>query len=104
MLKRTRRWLYRHPWLAFVVMGLSFSIFGILSLNLIYLLKSNVELFLDHGTMVIEDGALEQLLELIGYGYLSLAFFLLFKVCEHTLVIRLTEGKHKEHDVTDVIG
>ena len=89
---RVRRTLYQHRWLTFFVMGLSFLLFGLLSLNLIYLLKSNIELFLDHGVMVVDDGALQQLLELLGYGYFSLAFFLLFKVCEHILVTGLAEA------------
>ena len=85
--------LYRYYWLTFLVMGLAFFLFGILSLNLIYLFKVNIDLFWEHGIMVIADGALRQLLELIGYGYLSLAFFLLFKACEHALVDRLTAHK-----------
>ena len=98
MLSRLKPWLYRHYGCTFVLMGLSFFAFGALSLNLIYLLKTNIELFLDYGTMVIEDGALRQLVELLGYGYLSLAFYLLFKACEHILVIRLTENSQAVHE------
>lgn len=98
MRSRLKRWLYRHYGCTFVLMGLSFFLFGAFSLNLIYLLKTNVELFLDYGTMVIEDGALQQLLELLGYGYLSLAFYLLFKACEHILVMRLTEDRAADKD------
>ena len=98
VLNRLKPWLYRHYGCTFVLMGLSFFAFGALSLNLIYLLKTNVELFLDYGAMVIEDGALLQLLQLLGYGYLSLAFYLLFKACEHILVIRLTEDGPADHE------
>ena len=94
MLNRISPWLYRHPWPTFVLMGVSFALFGGLSLNLVYLLKANVSLFLESGIMLIEDGVVQQLLELLAYGYLSLAFFLLFKCCEHMLVKRLT--KHPE--------
>ena len=97
MLNRLKPWLYRHYGCTFVLMGLSFFAFGALSLNLIYLLKTNVELFLDYGDMVIEDGALLQLLQLLGYVYLSLAFYLLFKACEHILVVRLTEDGPADH-------
>jgi len=89
MLERSRHFLQRHFGLTFVLMGLSFFLFGLLSLNLIYLFKSNIDLFLQYGTMVIADGALRQLLELIGYGYLSLAFYVMFKACEHIVVERL---------------
>lgn len=83
------RYLHQHYWLTFIAMGLAFFLFGIFSLNLILLLKTNIDLFLQYGTMVIEDGALRQLIELIGYGYLSLTFYLLFKACERILVDRL---------------
>jgi hypothetical protein len=91
MQNRLKHWLYRHYVCTFILAGLSFLMFGVFSLNLIYLLKSNIELFLDYGTMAIEDGALLQLLGLLGYGYMSLAFYLLFKACEHILVMRMTE-------------
>jgi hypothetical protein len=98
VLNRLKPWLHRHYGCTFVLMGLSFFTFGALSLNLIYLLKTNVELFLDYGAMVIDDGALRQLLQLLGYGYLNVAFYLLFKACEHVLVIRLTEDGAADHE------
>ena len=90
---RVLHFLQRHTICTFVLMGLAFFVFGVFSLNLIYLLKSNIELFLRFGTMVIFDGALRQLLELIGNGYLGLMFYLLFKACEKILVERLVESK-----------
>jgi ribose 1,5-bisphosphokinase PhnN len=91
MLTRLNAWLYHHYGCAFLLMGASFLVFGVLSLNLIYVLKANIELILEHGTMVIADGAGRQFLELMGYGYLSLAFFVVFKCCEHIVVCRLTQ-------------
>jgi ribose 1,5-bisphosphokinase PhnN len=88
-----KRYLHRHVFITFFLMGCAFFLFGIFSLNLIYLLKSNIELFLQYGAMVIADGALRQLAELIGYGYLSLAFYVLFKACERILVERLVNGR-----------
>jgi hypothetical protein len=32
--------------------------------------------------MVIADGALQQLFELIGSAYLSMVFYVLFRLCE----------------------
>ncbi len=81
--------LLSRPVLTFLIAGLSFALFGLVSFNLVYLLKANLMLFLDYGTMVIGDGALQQLGELVCYGYLSLAFYLLFKTCEHALVERI---------------
>ena len=91
-----RRWLdffYAHPWLTFVLMVGFFLLFGITSVNLFVLLKMNIDLFIEYGAMVIADGALQQLVELIGSAALSIVFFLAFKVCERILVERLTERK-----------
>jgi hypothetical protein len=88
-----RRWvafLFRHPKVTFVLMGAFFLLFGFTSVNLFVVLKANIELFLDYGAMVIEDGALQQLIEIIGSSYLSIVFYVLFKVCERILVERLT--------------
>jgi hypothetical protein len=79
------------PWLAFLLMGLSFFLFAVTSINLVGLFKANIELILDHGLMAIADGAAIQLLELLFYGYLSGAFFVLFKTCEKLLVDRLIQ-------------
>jgi endonuclease III len=43
-------------------------------------------LFIDYGRMVVVDGALLQLGQLMGYGYFGLLFYGLFKTCEHVLV------------------
>ena len=91
-----RRWLdflYAHPWLTFVLMVTLFLCFGATSVNLFMLLKMNLDLFLQYGLMVIEDGALEQLFDLISSAILSIIFYLLFKVCERLLVERLTAKK-----------
>ena len=82
--------LFRHPWLTFMLMGACFLLFGFTSVNLYVLLAANVNLFLEYGTMVIADGALQQLVELLGSAYLSMVFYVLFKVCERVLVERLT--------------
>ena len=96
MRNRIKHWLHRHYVCTFILAGLSFLLFGVFSLNLVYLLKSNIEFFFAYGIVAIEDGALLQLVELLGYGYVSLAFYLLFKACEHILVVRLTEDSPAE--------
>jgi hypothetical protein len=88
-----RRWvafLFRHPKVTFVLMGGFFLLFGFTSVNLFVVLKANIELFLEYGAMVIGDGALQQLVEVIGSSYLSIVFYVLFKVCERILIERLT--------------
>jgi hypothetical protein len=88
-----RQWidfLYRHPRLTFVSMGFFFLLFGFTSVNLFVVLKANIDLFLEYGMMVIEDGALQQLIEILGSTYLSMVFYVVFKLCERVLVERLT--------------
>jgi hypothetical protein len=91
--KRWLDFLYARPWLTFAVMVGFFLLFGITSVNLFVLLKMNIDLFLEYGTMVIADGALEQLGDLLGSAALSIVFYLAFKVCERLLVERLTAKK-----------
>lgn len=82
--------LYRHPRLTFVLMGAWFLMFGVTSVNLFVQLKANIDLFLEYGLMVIEDGALRQLGEILGWTYCSMVFYLLFKLFERILVERAT--------------
>jgi hypothetical protein len=85
--------LFRNPLLTFALMGGCFVMFGITSINLFFLLKANITLFIDYGLMVIDDGALDQLFELLGMAYLSMMFYMIFKVCERILVERLTRRR-----------
>ena len=82
--------LFRHPWLAFLLQGACFLLFGVTSVNLFVLLMSNISLFVEYGMMVIEDGALRQLAELVGLACLSGLFYVGFAVCDRTLLRRLT--------------
>jgi hypothetical protein len=81
--------LYRHVLLTYVLMGTFFMLFGVTSVNLYFLLKANISLFIEYGAMVIDDGALRQLIELLGMVLLSIAFFFFFAVCERILIKRL---------------
>ncbi len=88
-----RRWigfLYRNPKVTFVLMGFFFLLFGFTSVNLFVVLKANIDLFIEYGAMVIEDGALQQLVEIIANSYLSIVFYVCFKICERILIERLT--------------
>jgi len=84
------RLLFGRPKLTFALMGVFFLLFGVSSVNLFVLLKLNIDLFLEYGVMVIADGALQQLIELVGSAYFSMLFYVLFRVCERILVERLT--------------
>lgn len=90
MPRRVVEFLFRHPKLTFLLMGVFFLMFGFTSVNLFVVLKANIDLFLEYGAMVIADGALQQLIEIIGSSYLSIVFYVCFKVCERIIIERLT--------------
>lgn len=73
-------------WLLFVLAGVFFLLFGVMSYNLFFLLSANLNLFLQYGWTVAEEGALRQIMELLALSYLSLLFWILFKLCETLLV------------------
>lgn len=73
-------------WLVFLLAGVLFMAFGVVSFNLFRLLQANLSLFADYGAMVIDDGALRQLAELVLMGYVSLLLWIGFKTCEGWLV------------------
>ncbi|HEX2586255.1 MAG TPA: hypothetical protein VHL14_14100 [Steroidobacteraceae bacterium] len=100
-----KKFLGRHPVLTFVLMGTSFLVMGIISLNLVYLFHSNFEFILEYGVMALRDGGLIQFVELVLSGFVALAFYVLFKVCEKTLVEWLTErrvGRVKPPVIADI--
>jgi hypothetical protein len=84
-----KRVLTVHWLITFLLMGVFGALFGSVSLNIVALLHSNFSLVLEHGAMAFKDGALVQLLQLAGYGYLSVIFWLLFKACEHVLIQKM---------------
>jgi hypothetical protein len=87
-----QRTVLARRWLTFVLLGLAFFVFGSGSLNLFFLLKANAQLLAEHGVMAALDGGLQQLVELIITGYVSMAAYIVFKACEHALVHRLCDA------------
>ena len=83
--RQFQRVVLSRPWLTFVVMGLAFFCFGMVSLNLLHLLRANAELILDNGVMALADGGGLQLLELVVNGYVPMLAYVVLKTCEHTL-------------------
>jgi hypothetical protein len=72
-------------WLTFIVLGLSFFVFGDGTLNLGLLFMANSRFLAEQGWQAVMDGALAQLVELIVTGYLSMAAYVALKTCEHRL-------------------
>ena len=80
-----QRVVLTRPWLTFVVLGLAFFCFGMVTLNLLHLLRANAELIVDNGVMALADGGARQLFELILDGYLAMLAYVVMKTCEHAL-------------------
>jgi hypothetical protein len=73
-------------WATFLLLGIAFLAFGAGTFSLIVLLRINTALIAEHGWTAVRDGGLLQLVELLLTGYASLAAYVVFKVCEYTLV------------------
>jgi hypothetical protein len=68
-------------WRTFLLMGVFGGLSAITSYNLVLLFGANFGFVAQYGIMALKDGGLLQLAELAVYGYLSIAFYILFKGC-----------------------
>jgi len=85
--------LLKRWWLTFVLMGVSFVFFGLITLNLLHTLSANFEFLSSYGVEALREGGLRQLIELIVSGYAAAACYVFFKLCEKVLVERLATRK-----------
>jgi hypothetical protein len=90
--------LYRYWWLTFFLLGVSFVLFGLFSLNLLHALGANFDFLLSYGFDAVREGGLRQFVELVVSGYLAATAYVFFKVCEKVLVERLCIVKSKGTD------
>jgi len=93
LLKLLNRLFHGPAWLAFLVMGLAAGGFALCSLNLLSLFQANLNLIATYGAMAAFDGGLVQFLELTGWGYLALAFYVVFKGCLDGLLHRIHRAR-----------
>jgi hypothetical protein len=94
-MKRIARWLSPSSWnsvIVFLAMGIFGGAFAWVSYNLVFLFMANFRFLSEHGLLALQSGGLRQSLELIGFGYLSIALYLGFKLCENELVGRMRGG------------
>jgi hypothetical protein len=90
---RLYAFLFRHWWLAFLLMGLSFVLFGLVTLDLLHTLGANFTFLSTYGADAVREGGLVQLAQMIASGYFAAASYVVFKLCEKVLVERLTVNK-----------
>ena len=76
-------------WLTFLMMGVGAGGVALCSYHLFELFQANLGLITTYGLMAILDGGLLQLLQLVGWGYLAMAFYVLFKACLDGLTHRI---------------
>jgi hypothetical protein len=89
-MKRLLNYVFNGPWLlTFFLMGIFAWGLGVTSANLFQMLSANIHYITAYGTIALENGGARQL---IGLGYLSLVFYVLFKGCLQGLLGRF--GKH----------
>ena len=93
MNKLFQTWVLSRLWLTFVVLGLSFFVGALGTLNLVPLLLANARLLSQYGLRAVMDGGLQQLGELVFQGLLSCAAYVVFKTCEHRLSDWLGHGR-----------
>ena len=82
--------------LTYAVMVLSFLIFGAASVNLAQTFLLNIRLIQEHGWLVLMDGALDQLLELLLTAGFSVGFYLMFKSCESVMLQKILASTQQD--------
>ena len=93
-LLRLLNWLFHGPaWLTFIAMGVAVAGFALCSLNLFEMFRANLQLLGSYGAMAVFDGGLLQLVELTAWGYLALAFYVVFKGCLDGLLHRIHRSR-----------
>jgi hypothetical protein len=88
-LRLLNRLFHGPAWLTFLAMGIATGGFAVCSYNLFELFAANFHLITTYGLMAVVDGGLVQLLELIAWGYLALALYVVFKGCVDGLLHRI---------------
>jgi hypothetical protein len=84
--------LFNGPiWRTFLLMGLFGGLSAYTSYNLLMLFIANFGFISNYGVMALKEGGLLQFLQLILYGYLGIAFYVLFKGCLYGILGRVSK-------------
>ncbi len=93
LVKLLNRLFHGPAWLTFLFMGLAAGGFALCSINLLSLFQANFNLIATYGAMAAFDGGVLQFLELTAWGYLALAFYVVFKGCLDGLLQRIHRAR-----------
>ena len=78
--------LYKHPGITFISLMASGLAFGAMTLNIFRLVAANWNFITSYGLTALRDGGLQQAVEIILTGMLSMIVYLVFKFCERILI------------------
>jgi hypothetical protein len=95
---RVYAFLLQRWWVAFILLGLSFALGGLLTLNLLHTLSANFAFLSTYGFDAVREGGLRQLIEMVVSGYCAAACYVVFKLCEKVLVERLCVNQKQGRD------
>jgi hypothetical protein len=96
LLRLLNRLFHGPAWLTFLVMGGAVGGFALCSFNLFSLFQANLSLLATYGPMAAFDGGIVQLVQLIAWGYLAPAFYVVFKGCLDGLLHRIHKAREFE--------
>lgn len=74
--------------IVFFVAGVLAACLAYASYNLFHLSMANLNFLRTHGWLAIMEGGLLQLIQILGWGCVSLLCFIAFKICETELILR----------------
>jgi hypothetical protein len=80
---------YGPAWLTFLAMGAATGGVALCTYDLFSIFRANFTLLTTYGAMAVFDGGLLQLVEIILWGYLGVACYLVFKGCMDGLLARV---------------
>lgn len=83
------KWLVQHYFATYVLMSVSFLLFGAFSLHLAHYATANADYILENGWAGLVDGGFAQILHILSRILLAIAAYLVFKLCEHALIERV---------------
>jgi hypothetical protein len=83
-------YLFHGPvWLTFLATGAATGGVALCTFDLFTIFRANFVLLTTYGAMAVFDGGLLQLVELIFWGYLGVACYIVFKGCIDGLLSRV---------------
>ena len=81
--------LNRYPVVAVLLIAAALTvIFAYATLNLFQMSMANTRFLREYGWLAVQEGALLQLLQIIGSGIVAMVAYIGFKICESELVRR----------------